>query len=106
MSPWLQELDFWGLTELDIEPCCWGHYCKFKENKETLTALDDNFTFHLEEDGVNNPPSSFTHFKRNMWIFLEDPSSSRSSKVRGSSGSSGSSGSGHGVRSRGKSVTR
>ncbi|XP_070174727.1 potassium voltage-gated channel protein Shaw-like [Littorina saxatilis] len=75
------ELDYWGLTELDIEPCCWGHYCKFKENKETLTALDDNFTFHLEDDNVNNPPSAFTKFKRNMWIFLEDPSSTRGAKA-------------------------
>nr|KAG5688182.1 hypothetical protein BaRGS_021373 [Batillaria attramentaria] len=76
------ELDYWGLTELDIEPCCWGHYCKFKENKETLTALDDNFTFQLddaEKDG--KPPSGWTKFKRNMWIFLEDPSSSRGAKA-------------------------
>jgi hypothetical protein len=77
----LKELEYWGLTELDIEPCCWGHYCKFKENKETLTALDDNFTIQLEDDSINNPPSSFTKFKRNMWIFLEDPSSSRGAKV-------------------------
>ncbi|XP_052224745.1 potassium voltage-gated channel subfamily C member 2-like [Dreissena polymorpha] len=28
------ELIFWGLTELDIEPCCWGHYSKYKEHKK------------------------------------------------------------------------
>ncbi|XP_076443769.1 voltage-gated potassium channel KCNC1-like [Babylonia areolata] len=73
------ELDFWGLTELDIEPCCWGHYCRFMENKKTLAALDDNFTFQLQ-DSVNKP-EGFHKFKRNMWIFLEDPSSSRGAKA-------------------------
>ncbi|PVD19396.1 hypothetical protein C0Q70_19884 [Pomacea canaliculata] len=75
------ELEYWGLTELDIEPCCWGHYCKFKENKETLTALDDNFTFRFEEDSLTKELSYFTKFKQNMWIFLEDPSSSRGAKA-------------------------
>lgn len=76
----LQELDFWGLTELDIEPCCWGHYSKYKEHKETLAALDDNFT---ENDGEawNDQITNFQRFKNRAWQFLEEPSSSRAAKV-------------------------
>ncbi|KAL8616674.1 hypothetical protein ACOMHN_031656 [Nucella lapillus] len=73
------ELDYWGLTELDIEPCCWGHYCRFMENKKTLTDLDDNFTCIFQDNG-DKPPEGFTKFKRDMWFFMEDPSSSKAAK--------------------------
>jgi len=73
-------LDFWGLTELDIEPCCWGHYSKYKEHKETLAALDDNFTENDTEAWSENV-TDFQRFKHRVWQFLEEPSTSRSAKV-------------------------
>ena len=77
-----QELEFWGLTELDIEACCWGHYNRFKENKETLAAIDDSFTFKLDDDAFGVKPSQFMEWKKRVWIFLEDPNSSRAAKVK------------------------
>ena len=80
----LQELEYWGLTELDIEPCCWGQYSKFKDHKETLAALDDNFTSQIDVETTawdNDKPSSLSRFKHNMWLFLEEPGSSRLAKV-------------------------
>ncbi|KAL5005277.1 hypothetical protein ScPMuIL_018733 [Solemya velum] len=76
-----QELEYWGLTELDIEPCCWGHYSQFKDHKETLAALDDNFTTTIDVDAWGDKLSDFQRFKRRMWELLEDPSSSRTAKV-------------------------
>lgn len=78
-----QELEYWGLTELDIEPCCWGHYNRFKENKETLAAIDDSFTFQMDPDAFGNKPTRYTEFKKRVWIFLEDPASSKGAKVKG-----------------------
>ncbi|BFY97419.1 hypothetical protein BsWGS_00459 [Bradybaena similaris] len=75
------ELEFWGLTELDIEPCCWGHYNRFKENKETLAAIDDTFTFQLDTEAFGEKPSPYMQFKKKMWIFLVDPSASREAKI-------------------------
>ena len=77
----IQELEFWGLTELDIEPCCWGHYNRFKENKQTLAEIDDTFTFNVDADAFGKNPSPFIQFKKKVWIFLEDPTSSREAKV-------------------------
>lgn len=80
----MQELEYWGLTELDIEPCCWGQYSKFKDHKETLAALDDNFTSQIDVETTawdNDKPSSLSRFKHNMWLFLEEPGSSRLAKV-------------------------
>ncbi|ESO86721.1 hypothetical protein LOTGIDRAFT_71678, partial [Lottia gigantea] len=76
------ELNFWGLDETEIEPCCWGNYSRFRDNKETLAALDDNFSGQIEdEDAWGEKPTKFTKFKRKMWIFLEDPTSSRGAKA-------------------------
>ncbi|KAI8789378.1 potassium voltage-gated channel protein Shaw-like [Biomphalaria glabrata] len=75
------ELEYWGLTELDIEPCCWGHYNRFKENKETLAAIDDSFTFQMDPDAFGNKPTRYTEFKKRVWIFLEDPASSKGAKI-------------------------
>lgn len=77
---YLQELDFWGLTELDIEPCCWGHYSKYKEHKETLAALDDNFTV-TDTENWSESATEFQRFKHRIWQFLEEPSTSRGAKV-------------------------
>ena len=81
VSLYCQELEFWGLTELDIEPCCWGHYNRFKENKETLAEIDDTFTFNVDSEAFGKNPSPFMQFKKKVWIFLEDPTSSREAKV-------------------------
>ncbi|XP_060085893.1 potassium voltage-gated channel protein Shaw-like [Ylistrum balloti] len=75
------ELDFWGLTELDIEPCCWGHYSKFKDHKETLAALDDNFTTEMDIDAWGDKPTNLNRFKRQMWQFMEEPGSTRGAKI-------------------------
>ncbi|XP_060560572.1 potassium voltage-gated channel protein Shaw-like [Ruditapes philippinarum] len=75
------ELDFWGLTELDIEPCCWGHYSKFKDHRETLAALDDNFTQQNEMEAWTENTTNFQKFKHRIWQFLEEPSTSRGAKV-------------------------
>lgn len=78
-----QELDFWGLTELDIEPCCWGHYSKFKDHRETLAALDDNFTQQNEVEAWSDNCSNWQRFRHKVWQFLEEPSTSRGAKVGG-----------------------
>lgn len=74
-------MEYWGLTELDIEPCCWGTYSKYKDHKETLAALDDNFTSSFEPELYDENASSLTKFKIHAWQFLEEPSSSRCAKV-------------------------
>ncbi|XP_064609217.1 potassium voltage-gated channel protein Shaw-like [Liolophura sinensis] len=72
------ELEFWGLTELDIEPCCWGHYSKFKDHKDTLAALDENFSSGYDgECAWGEKATNLQKFKVKIWRFLEHPGSSR-----------------------------
>lgn len=76
-----QELEFWGLEESEIEPCCWAIYSKNTEHKHTLAELDENFAYApqsaWEEAGVKNTRK----WQINLWIFLEEPGSSRWAKV-------------------------
>ncbi len=69
------------MTELDIEPCCWGSYSRFKEHKNTLADLDENFTLGLDDKAWGKKPNSLQKFRKKVWQFLEDPASSRSAKV-------------------------
>lgn len=78
---YFQELDYWGLTELDIEPCCWGHYSKFKDHRETLAALDDNFTQQTNVEVWGEKVSYLQRFRHQVWNFIEEPSTSRGAKV-------------------------
>ncbi|XP_052796244.1 potassium voltage-gated channel protein Shaw-like [Mya arenaria] len=75
------ELEFWGLTELDIEPCCWGHYSKYKEHRETLAALDDNFTQQNDEEAWHDKMTPFQRFRHRTWQFIEEPTTSRGAKI-------------------------
>lgn len=35
-----EELNFWGLDEKQIEPCCWSNYRAHRDAQETLAEMD------------------------------------------------------------------
>ena len=37
-----RELDFWGIEEEMIEPCCWNTYTAFRDAQKTLAELDED----------------------------------------------------------------
>lgn len=46
-----EELNFWGLDEKQIEPCCWPNYRAHRDAQETLAEMDGgektlNFVFY------------------------------------------------------------
>ncbi|CAH1797460.1 unnamed protein product [Owenia fusiformis] len=76
------EMSFWGLNELDIEPCCWVSYSKFTDHKETLAALDDNFLFDFHDEYAWEKGESYWRMlRRKAWRFMEDPGSSKAAKA-------------------------
>ncbi|XP_064618881.1 potassium voltage-gated channel protein Shaw-like isoform X2 [Lineus longissimus] len=75
------ELDFWGVEEQDIEPCCWSSYSKFVDHKDTLAALDDDFATAPTSSAWGAEKPWHTRFRYNMWRLLEDPTSSIMAKV-------------------------
>ncbi|XP_033106999.1 potassium voltage-gated channel protein Shab-like [Anneissia japonica] len=89
-----QELEFWGIDEKQIEPCCWSSYTQHRDAQETLAKLtgpefesDDDAEdtdvasyFNIAEDRVQ-APSKWKRLRPKAWTFLEDPYSSKGAAV-------------------------
>lgn len=90
-----EELEFWGIDEKQIEPCCWMNYISHKEAQKTLIELDGkDHDDQLDEEDVENVARIFgieeaeprnvpfwERFQPKIWSALEDPYSSRVAKV-------------------------
>jgi hypothetical protein len=80
-----RELNFWRLSEERISPCCWKSYKEYEHEENTLNLLDKTFNsqknelFGPEEQG--RVRHGWRKWRKDIWMFLEDPSSSRYSKV-------------------------
>ncbi|KAK3733950.1 hypothetical protein QZH41_010765, partial [Actinostola sp. cb2023] len=89
-----EELSYWGISDRDMEPCCWVHYKRQITTEETLKS------FHLEnarkldsrEKRPGNTLASLfgtdTHWRQRwhrlrpkVWSFLDDPHTSKASWV-------------------------
>lgn len=82
----VQELEFWGLNEAEIEPCCWGNYARFQSHKETLNNLESTFggggEIPLEECLQRQKSRScWKRYQSKVWVQLEYPSASKLAKV-------------------------
>ncbi|XP_047455073.1 potassium voltage-gated channel subfamily V member 1 [Mugil cephalus] len=78
----LQEIQYWGIEELHIAPCCRERYHRRKEQKKTLDVGQD-----LEdEDDVDEDfmGAVCPGLRRHLWDLLEKPGSSRAARTFGS----------------------
>lgn len=86
-----EELAFWGVDKVDVEPCCWITFCQHRDAEEALAAFgpSDSNEHHNEEfpesfDVEDNPANSQSCFKRwkpKIWALFDDPFSSKAAKV-------------------------
>ncbi|XP_006810380.2 potassium voltage-gated channel subfamily V member 1 [Neolamprologus brichardi] len=77
----LQEIEYWGIDELRINPCCRERYYRRKEQKESLEVQRELDADDGDEDfaGVACPGT-----RRRLWDVLEKPESSRAARTFGS----------------------
>ncbi|XP_023932661.1 potassium voltage-gated channel subfamily C member 1-like [Lingula anatina] len=88
------ELEYWGIDEKQIEPCCWMNYISHKEAQKTLDEMDGADTESEEENdevsriatifGIEEAPpdqNCWQRWRPKIWAILEDPYSSRLAKV-------------------------
>jgi len=83
-----EELAFWGIEELQMEPCCWSNYTQHREAQATLKAFEGLQKGNAESDvdnsalGIENPvPKAEMTLKQKGWALLEKPYSSKYAQV-------------------------
>ncbi|XP_059195273.1 potassium voltage-gated channel subfamily V member 1 [Centropristis striata] len=77
----LQEIEYWGIDELRINPCCRERYYRRKEQKETLDVQPEFEPEDAEEDFVG---AACPDLRRRLWDLLEKPDSSLAARTFGS----------------------
>ncbi|KAM8870451.1 potassium voltage-gated channel subfamily V member 1 isoform 1-T2 [Spinachia spinachia] len=76
----LQEIEYWGIDELCIAPCCRERYSRRKEQKENLVVLPE---FEPEVGDEDFAGASCPALRRHLWDLLEKPESSRAARTFG-----------------------
>ena len=51
-----EELNFWGLDEKTMEPCCWPKYTEHRDAQENLKVFD-NPSSHMDDDEGEQLPT-------------------------------------------------
>ncbi|XP_062279010.1 potassium voltage-gated channel subfamily V member 1 [Scomber scombrus] len=77
----LQEIEYWGIDEVRISPCCRERYYRHKEQKETLDVQRESEADDTDEDFVG---AACPAFRQRLWDLLEKPESSRAARTFGS----------------------
>jgi len=78
-----EELAFWGIDELQMEPCCWSNYTQHRDAQATLKAFEGLQKSVEESENeasafkVRHKESSRTKWKKEIWAMLEQPYSSK-----------------------------
>ncbi|KAK0141463.1 Potassium voltage-gated channel subfamily V member 1 [Merluccius polli] len=81
----LQEIQYWGMEEVLIGPCCRQRYFRRKELTESLHLRQE--VQAQPDDGGDDEDfagAAFPAFRRRLWDFLEKPESSRAARTFGS----------------------
>ncbi|XP_013420580.1 potassium voltage-gated channel protein Shaw isoform X2 [Lingula anatina] len=76
------ELEFWGISEFEMEDCCWTTYSSYQERKESLAKFDSflgksPYKSRYRGDRVTTWQSA----RRRVWTDLENPGSSLFAKI-------------------------
>ncbi|XP_031175653.1 potassium voltage-gated channel subfamily V member 1 [Sander lucioperca] len=77
----LQEIEYWGIDELRIHPCCRERYYRRKEQKENL---DVRRVYEPEDNDEDFVGAACPALRRCLWDLLEKPESSRAARTFGS----------------------
>lgn len=77
----LQEIEYWGIDELLISPCCRERYYRRKDQKETMEVRREFEADNPDEDFVG---ATCPSLRRRLWDLLEKPDSSRAARTFGS----------------------
>ena len=75
-----EELEFWKISPRHVAPCCWEALYKCEEDVSTMQKLIEN----LKQSTNTCILLKLQHdFRQKIWLFLDEPNSSRFALVSG-----------------------
>lgn len=83
-----QELNYWGIDEKDMEPCCWANYTQHRDAEHNLKNVlyDSPSEDPIVPSSSSDDPSEAVHLWRKIqpqvWAILDECRSSSRAKVR------------------------
>ncbi|XP_028836686.1 potassium voltage-gated channel subfamily V member 1 isoform X2 [Denticeps clupeoides] len=77
----LQEIEYWGIDELRIDPCCREKYYRRKEMKETLDVQGEAEVIDDEDEDFSGVMCQ--DLRQRLWDLMEKPDSSTAAKTFG-----------------------
>ncbi|KAL4240905.1 hypothetical protein ACF0H5_001687 [Mactra antiquata] len=69
-----KELEFWELSLSHVAPCCWEALYKSDDDIKTVNKLMDNYK---ENASMCSELDNHNKWRKTLWLFLEDPNSSK-----------------------------
>ncbi|XP_028986297.1 potassium voltage-gated channel subfamily V member 1 isoform X2 [Betta splendens] len=79
----LQEIEYWGINELRINPCCRERYYHHKDQKETVDVQSER-EFHADKGEEDFVGAACPSLRQRLWDLLEKPDSSLAARTFGS----------------------
>ncbi|KAK7491090.1 hypothetical protein BaRGS_00017654 [Batillaria attramentaria] len=74
-----EELAYWGVSEIHIEPCCWHTFNSWNSTMDSLKQLERDSKLGTLTNRDEQPMTC----RRRVWRTLTDPSHSRLAKIYG-----------------------
>ncbi|XP_062410274.1 potassium voltage-gated channel subfamily C member 1-like isoform X2 [Sardina pilchardus] len=79
-----EELSFWGVSETDVEPCCWKNFRQHRDEEEALAAFEPDEGPPDYDSLVGGPGRVQTKAcMPKMWALFDDPHSSVAAMIIG-----------------------
>ena len=81
-----KELMYWRIDESEISPCCWNRYREFEEEKKIFDRIDQAFESKTLKEMASFTseivnPTRWQMWRRKIYVFLEEPMSSKLAQV-------------------------
>ena len=89
-----KELEYWRIPVSLLAPCCWKYFYETKEDMASLSSIVNRTNQHNSSSKIAAMPSEGrldsdlgdvkpeSKKPSNLWLFLEEPNSSKGAKVR------------------------
>ncbi|XP_041366712.1 uncharacterized protein LOC121381460 [Gigantopelta aegis] len=77
-----EELDFWGIHQVDIEACCWSHFNAWSSTIKALDQMENDRRSHADSLSCEGK-TGIQKIRHVSWLLLTKHTSSTASQVYG-----------------------